>query len=110
MAMHVIQPPGIGLLLPHRVRRVASIPLVPDIGAQLLCLIAKTLRRRTPGPCGVFPLRLGGQTMGRAPVAALGVHEAPAISPRITLIFALFRGTIHALGLRPPSCIDENQG
>ena len=59
--VHVIEPPGVGLLLANRVRCIPRVGFVPGIITQLRFLVAKAILRRRPGPTGIFPLGLAGQ-------------------------------------------------
>ena len=59
--VHVVQPPGIRLLLAHRVRLAARVRLVPRIFAQPRLIVPEAVSRRAPRAAGIFPLGFGGQ-------------------------------------------------
>lgn len=61
VAVHVVEPPGVGFLLPDRVCGVAAVVRVPSIVAQLPPVVAETVSGCGSGPAGVFPLCLGRQ-------------------------------------------------
>ena len=59
--MHVVQPPGVRLLLAYRVRLALRVVVVPRVLAQPSLVVAEAVLRRASRPAGIFPLRLGGQ-------------------------------------------------
>src|SRR5262249_29656876 len=62
VAVHVVEVPGVRLLLADGRIFALRVGLVPGVGAELLRLVAEavfTVARA--GPAGVFPLRLGRQ-------------------------------------------------
>ena len=60
--MHVPQPPGIPLLLPHRMGASFRIsPIPPHLGQGRLAIAAPIVRLRPPST-GILPLRLRGQS------------------------------------------------
>ena len=59
--VHVIQPPGVRLLLAHRMRLAARVLVIPGVFAQLRLVVPKAIPRLAPRPAGIFPLRLAGQ-------------------------------------------------
>src|SRR5262249_49525732 len=66
VAVHVVQAKGVRLLLPDRVRLTARVGRIPCILAQCVLVIAEGKPRRGPRPAGIFPLRLGGETIAVA--------------------------------------------
>ena len=65
IAMHVIEPPGVGLQLPHRVCLPSRIPVMPRIASELARLIPKAPAGRRPGTRRILPLRFRGQAVRR---------------------------------------------
>src|SRR5207249_8944581 len=63
---HIVKSPGVGFLLGDLVRAGVGIVQVPGVIAQLLGIVAEIVRRLTPGAASVFPLGLGGQSIGLA--------------------------------------------
>jgi hypothetical protein len=63
IAMHVIEPPGIGLQLPHRMCLSSSIALIPRIASELARIIPKAPARCGPGTRRVLPLRFRRQAV-----------------------------------------------
>ena len=61
VAVHVVQSPGVRLLLAHRMRLAAGVALEPTVLRQLGFAIAKTIPRCRARAAGVFPLCLGRQ-------------------------------------------------
>src|SRR6266446_7737855 len=65
VAMHIIEAPGIRLLLANGMRLPTGIISIPGILPQLTYVVAKTISRRRPGPGCVFPFCLRRQTVLR---------------------------------------------
>src|SRR5947207_7153829 len=64
-AVHIIQAPRVGQLLPHRMRRAAAVVQIPRVlgQARVAWIIAMAEARRGPSPAGILPLRLCRQSI-----------------------------------------------
>src|SRR6516162_6776920 len=67
VAVHIIQPPGIGLELPYWVGLAISVCFVPGMFAQLIAVVPKTVDRRGPGAACILPFGLRRQTVALNP-------------------------------------------
>ncbi len=94
--MHVVEAPGIGLLLPDRVRGSAGVGRVPGVLGQLAHAAAEAVLAARAGPAGIFPLGLRGQPI------PIGVEVA---HPRV-LVVAGFE----PLGQRPVVAVEGRIG
>src|SRR5688572_29438672 len=56
IAVHVVQSPGVGFLLPHRMGHVAGVVVKPGEVLQRLRITAETVFGGTAGAAGVLPL------------------------------------------------------
>src|SRR5690606_4780763 len=63
VAVHVVQPEGVGLLLSADVRLSVAVRPVPGVLVERRRVVAERVGRRRAGPCGVLPLRFGRQTV-----------------------------------------------
>src|SRR5262245_30816370 len=61
IAVHIVQSPGVWLLCPNGVSGLAGISLVPCYPVQVGHAVSRANAGLTPGPAGIFPLRLGRQ-------------------------------------------------
>ena len=59
--VHIVETPGIRLLLADRMRLAAIVVLVAGIVAQLRRIVTEEPRRLGSRTAGVFPLRFGGK-------------------------------------------------
>src|SRR5207245_457002 len=72
-AVHVIQAPGVRLLLANLVRQVLGVLVVPGIVVQLGRIVAEEVGSGRAGPARIFPLGLGREAVGFA-----GLDREPA--------------------------------
>src|SRR5205807_1225654 len=77
VAMHVVEAPGIGLLLADRVRLESGVPSEPGVLNQVLVVVAEAELALCAGPAAVFPLGFRGQGV----LLALFLAEPIAKSP-----------------------------
>src|SRR5262245_64838727 len=66
VAVHVVQAPGVGLLLADLLGRPLGVALEPGVLSQLARIVAEVIGRRRAGPAGPLPLGLGRQTIDLA--------------------------------------------
>ncbi len=78
VAVHVVQAPCVGFLQSDRMRLVAAVLEMPGMFIETFRIVAKMPGRRGAGAAGVFPFRLGGQTIEMPGFGA----EPTAILPR----------------------------
>src|SRR5262249_35065022 len=70
IAMHVIEAPGIRLLLPHRMGLLPGVAVMPGMPPQIAGVVTKAVGCARPGPRRILPLGFCGQTVeGHAALA-----------------------------------------
>ena len=70
--MHVIQAPGVWLLLAHRMRLVAAVLVIPGVVAQLGFVVTEAVSALAARLTGVFPLAFRRQPATGPPAEDLG--------------------------------------
>ena len=82
VAVHVVQPPGVGLLLTNRVRLVTTVSPVPASDVQRGLIPAGVIRRLGSGAAGIFPLSLGRKSIPLLLLSAKPLAEFLRLMPR----------------------------
>ena len=100
--VHIIQPPGVRLLLAHRMRLAVRVARIPGVLAKPSLIVAEAILRRASGPTGIFPLGFAGQLeLSRLPGRfAFSLSRNCWQSSQLTCSTGLF-GPLKLLGLLP---------
>ena len=80
--MHVVEPPGIRLLLSYRMRFLFGIVAIPRVLSKTRRVISKTVPRRSSRTVGVLPLGFGRQAIGHRFFGCKSLAELHRVFPR----------------------------
>ena len=91
IAVHVKEPPGIRCLAAYRLSGTLTVGLVPGIAIQRALVVPAEKAALCPGAAGIFPFRLGGETVALGMLIPLYIVPIDPVTGTATLVLRLSR-------------------